>query len=143
MENDFKKELINKTLFIKTRGNDIFIVQINVNDVLFGAVNDSYNKEFSEVMSKAFEEYNGKIKSFPWITNPIREIYVRDILKNYNLNQLKLSKTLMNSLCSLDQDLDRKSVDQKNNRGIISLLLYLTPSRPDIMFSWCVCSVSN
>ena len=37
MENDFKRGLIDNTLFIKTKGNDMLIVHIYVDDVLFGA----------------------------------------------------------------------------------------------------------
>ena len=33
-----------------------------------------------------------------------------------------------------------KSVDQKSYRGMIGSLLYLTASRPDIMFSVCICA---
>ena len=41
---------------------------------------------------------------------------------------------------SLDQDDPGKSVDITSYRGMIDSLLYLTASRPDIMFSTCLCA---
>ena len=46
----------------------------------------------------------------------------------------------MSSTCRLDKDESVKSIDQKLYRGMIGLLLYLTASRPDIMFSICMCT---
>lgn len=61
--------------------------------------------------------------------------YERDLLKKHNFDQINPSKTPMSYSCSLDQDLDNKSIDQKLYRGLIDSLLYLIASRPDIMFS--------
>ena len=46
----------------------------------------------------------------------------------------------MGTTTNLDKDEIRKSVDQKVYRGMIGSLLYLTASRPDIMFSVCLCA---
>ena len=40
----------------------------------------------------------------------------------------------------LDQDKSGKNVDITGYRGMISSLLYLTASRPDIMFATCLCT---
>ncbi|KAI3792345.1 hypothetical protein L2E82_06222 [Cichorium intybus] len=50
------------------------------------------------------------------------------------------AKTPMALGYKLDADLNGKPVDQKKYRGMIGSLLYLTASRPDIMFSTCVCA---
>ena len=44
----------------------------------------------------------------------------------------------MNSTTKLDKDENGKNVDIKQYRGMIGSLLYLTASRPDIMFSVCL-----
>ena len=44
-------------------------------------------------------------------------------------------KTPMSPATKLDKDENGKSVDTKMYRGMIGSLLYLTASRPDIMFS--------
>ena len=46
----------------------------------------------------------------------------------------------MSSNSKLDNDEKGMSVDQKLYRGMIGSLLYLTTSRPDIMFSVCLCA---
>ena len=40
----------------------------------------------------------------------------------------------------LDMDENGKKVDERLYRGMIGSLLYLTASRPDIMFSVCLCA---
>ena len=56
------------------------------------------------------------------------------------MDQSKVAKTLMSSTLTLDKDENGKSVDQNVFRGMIGSLLYLTTSRPDIMFSVCLCA---
>ena len=46
---------IDTTLFIKLRENDILIVQIYVDDIIFGATNVSLCKEFVKFMHSEFE----------------------------------------------------------------------------------------
>ena len=65
--------------------------------------------------------------------------YTRELLKKYKMIESKVAKTPMSSTLSLDQDLTGKQVNQKEYRGMIGSLLYLTASRPDIMFSVCMC----
>ena len=48
--------------------------------------------------------------------------------------------TPMSPSCKLDKDDEGKCVDLKYYRGMIGSLLYLTASRPDIMFSVCLCA---
>jgi hypothetical protein len=51
-----------------------------------------------------------------------------------------MQKTPMGIDRHLDLDKGGKSVDQKAYRSIIGSLLYLCASRPDIMFSVCMCA---
>ena len=46
----------------------------------------------------------------------------------------------MSTTISLDKDESGKNIDQTLYRGMIGSLLYITASRPDIMFSVCVCA---
>ena len=52
----------------------------------------------------------------------------------------KVAKTLMSTATKLDKDEDGIKVDQKHFRGMIGSLLYLTGSKPNIMFSVCLCA---
>ena len=52
----------------------------------------------------------------------------------------KIAGTPMSTSTKLDKDEKGKSIDQTKYRGMIGSLLYLTASRPDIMFSVCMCA---
>ncbi|GJT56608.1 hypothetical protein Tco_0991662 [Tanacetum coccineum] len=56
------------------------------------------------------------------------------------LEDSKPIKTLMSMETKLTRDEEGESVDNTKYRGMIGSLLYLTASRPDIMFSVCLCA---
>ncbi|WVZ58219.1 hypothetical protein U9M48_008507 [Paspalum notatum var. saurae] len=66
--------------------------------------------------------------------------YTRDILKKFNMGDSKPMKTTMSTNTALDADEDGEAVDQKEFRGMIGSLLYLTATRPDIQFAVCLCA---
>jgi hypothetical protein len=66
--------------------------------------------------------------------------YVIDLLKRFGLTNAKAYGTPMSPSTKLDKDEKGKPVDVKLYRGMIGSLLYLTASRPDIMFSVCLCA---
>jgi len=64
--------------------------------------------------------------------------YRREILKKFDMENWKEASTPMLRSCYMDADLDGKVVYQIKFRGLIGSLLYLTGSRPDIMFVVCL-----
>ena len=50
LEKDFSKGKVDTTLFIKKTKDDLLIVQIYVDDIIFGATNHSLCEEFSKLM---------------------------------------------------------------------------------------------
>jgi hypothetical protein len=77
-------------LFTKKIGNDIFLCQIYVDDIIFGSTNEDFCKEFGEMMSKEFEmSMIGKLSFFLGLqikqlkegTFVCQSKYVKDILK--------------------------------------------------------------
>ena len=56
------------------------------------------------------------------------------------MDGVKSSKTPMSTTTKLNKDENGKPVDEKRFRGMIGSLLYLTASRPDIMFATCLCA---
>ena len=50
LEKDFSRGKVDTTLFIIRKLNDILLVQIYVDDIIFGSTNDSLCKEFSQDM---------------------------------------------------------------------------------------------
>jgi len=69
-----------------------------------------------------------------------QERYARDLLKKFKMNDCKITETPMSSSEHLDADANGKPVDQKLYRSMIGSLLYLCASRPNIMFSVCLCA---
>ncbi|GKE48238.1 hypothetical protein Tco_1479496, partial [Tanacetum coccineum] len=64
--------------------------------------------------------------------------YIKEMLKKFSLEDSKLMKTPMSLDIKLTKDEECESVDSTKYRGMIGSLLYLTTSRPDIMFSICL-----
>ena len=55
------------------------------------------------------------------------------------MEEAKTMKTPMSSSIKLDKNEKSKSIDSTIYRSMIGSLLYLTASRPDIMYSVCLC----
>ena len=64
--------------------------------------------------------------------------YAKEIARKFGLENTKSFSTTISSNSKLDNDEKGMSVDQKLYRGMIRSLLYLTTSRPDIIFSVCL-----
>jgi hypothetical protein len=58
--------------------------------------------------------------------------YMNDLMKKFNMAELKLMSTPMSSVASLGPDEDGEVVDQREYKSMIGFLLYLTATRPDI-----------
>ncbi|XP_071712298.1 uncharacterized mitochondrial protein AtMg00810-like [Rutidosis leptorrhynchoides] len=67
--------------------------------------------------------------------------YISDMFKKFNFPEMKISPTPMSINISLHADLDGQSFDQTLYRSLIGSLMYLTASRPDIMFDVCLCAL--
>ena len=67
--------------------------------------------------------------------------YTKELLKKFKMENSKPMKTPMHSSSvGLCKDESGKPVDNTVYRGMIGSLLYLTASRPDIMYSVCLCA---
>ena len=61
--------------------------------------------------------------------------YTKELIKKFGLEGSKTRKTPMTTTTKLDKDEQGINIDIKLYRSMIGSLLYLTASRPDIMFS--------
>jgi hypothetical protein len=66
--------------------------------------------------------------------------YMKDLIKKFNMVELKLVSTPMSSAALLGPDEDGEAVDQREYRRMIGSLLYLTATRPDIQFTVGLCA---
>ncbi|GJY26421.1 putative ribonuclease H-like domain-containing protein [Tanacetum coccineum] len=149
LENGFKRGTIDKTLFIKKNMSDIMLVQVYVDDIIFGSTKKSMCTEFEEVIHKRFQMSSmGELTFFLGLqvkqqTNGIfisQDKYVADILKKFDFCSIKTATTPIESNKSLIKDEDGVEVHVHEYRSMIGSLMYLTASRPDIMFAVCDCA---
>ncbi|GJW13619.1 putative ribonuclease H-like domain-containing protein [Tanacetum coccineum] len=122
LSNGFKRGKIDQTLFIKKQKGDILLVQVYVDDIIFG----STNKELCTGFEKLMKDNQDK--------------YVAEILKKFNYFDVKSASTLVDLEKPLVKDEDANDVDVHLYRSMIGSLMYLTASRPDIMFVVCACA---
>ncbi|CAH9110852.1 unnamed protein product [Cuscuta epithymum] len=149
LENGFSKGQIDSTLFVRTKGNDIMLVQVYVDDIIFGSTNLALCEEFSKVMTSEFEmSMMGELTYFLGLqikqtkegTFVSQAKYAKELVKKFNLQDGRNFETPMSTSIKIDKDEDGKPSDEKVYRGMIGSLLYLTASRPDIMYAVCVCA---
>jgi hypothetical protein len=66
--------------------------------------------------------------------------YTKDLLRKFDMGEAKPLLMPMSTTTALDEDKEGEAVDQKEYRGMIGLLLYLTATRPDIQFAVYLCA---
>ena len=55
VENGFTRGTIDETLFYINKGNDLLLVQIYVDDIIFGSTNDKQCQKFSKLMQSKYQ----------------------------------------------------------------------------------------
>ncbi|GJS15073.1 putative ribonuclease H-like domain-containing protein [Tanacetum coccineum] len=149
LENRFRRGTIDKTLLIKKDKGDILLVQVYVDDIIFGSRKKSLCVEFEQMMHKRFQmSYVGELTIFLGLQVKQKndgifisqDKYVADILKKFDFVTVKTSSTLIETNKALLKDEESEDVDVHLYRSMIGSLMYLTASRPDIMFAVCACT---
>ncbi|GJS20734.1 putative reverse transcriptase domain-containing protein [Tanacetum coccineum] len=145
----YKRGTIDKTLFIKRDKKDIMLVQVYVDDIIFGSTKKSWCDEFEALMKSRFQMSSmGELTFFLGLQVKqnkagifiSQDKYVAEILKKFDLVNVKTAITPMETKVALTKDKEALIVDVHYNRSMIGSLMYLTASRPDIMYAVCVCS---
>ena len=147
-EHDFIVGSVDKTLFKFTKDTHILLVQIYVDDIIFGSTNPKLCERFSKLMQERFEmSMMGELSYFLGLQ--VRQLeegtfisqtkYTRELIKKFGMEKSSPTSTPMSPSIKLDKDEEGQNVDMTAYRGIIGSLLYLTASRPDISFAVGVC----
>ncbi|GJS30004.1 retrovirus-related pol polyprotein from transposon TNT 1-94 [Tanacetum coccineum] len=145
----FTKGIIDPALFTIKYGEDILLVQIYVDDIIFGSTNPKFSKRFEKLMHGRFEmSLMGEMKFFLGlqIHQSPRGIFINqakytlEILKKHGMEKGQSIGTPMATKPKLDADLSGEPVDQTDYRSKIGSLMYLTSSRPDIVQAVCYCA---
>ncbi|GJR03133.1 putative ribonuclease H-like domain-containing protein [Tanacetum coccineum] len=125
----YKRGTIDKTLFIKRDKKDIMLVQVYVDDIIFGSTNKSWCAEFEALMKSRFQMSSmGELTFFLGLQVKqnkggifiSQDKYVAEILKKFDLVNVKAAITPMETKLPLTKD----------EEHLI----------PDIMYAVCVCS---
>nr|GEV97449.1 hypothetical protein [Tanacetum cinerariifolium] len=98
-------------------GNDLLLVQIYVDDIIFAASTPELCNLFANLMFSKFK----------------RPCFA-------TLESCDPMDTPMVEKSKLDEDKEGKAVDASHYRGMIGTLLYLTTSKPDLQFAICMCA---
>ena len=99
-----------------------------MDDIIFGATNDSLCEDFSKLMQVEFEmSMMEELKFFLGLQ--IKQIdegiyihqtkYVKELLKKFKMDDAKQMKTPMHPTIVLELDKESKKMDEKTNKGMI------------------------
>ncbi|GJX35184.1 putative ribonuclease H-like domain-containing protein [Tanacetum coccineum] len=114
--NGFHRGKIDQTLFIKRQKGDILLVQIYVDDIIFG----STKKEVTSEAERRWNIYQ-------------QDKFVAEVLRKFNFSDVKSASTPVDTKKTLVKYADGDDVDVHLYRSMIGSLMYLTVSRPDII----------
>nr|GEW55901.1 hypothetical protein [Tanacetum cinerariifolium] len=144
----FSKGSIDPTLFITKYRGDILLVQIYVDDIIFGSINLNLSKRFEKLVHSKFEmSMMGELKFFLGIQ--IHQSLYGIFINQARYAQVILIKHGMTSCDSvgtpmatkhLDADMSGTPTDQTKYHSMVRALMYSTASRPDIMHATCYCA---
>nr|GEW26417.1 putative ribonuclease H-like domain-containing protein [Tanacetum cinerariifolium] len=144
LDNGFKRGHIDKTLFIKRNKGDILLVQVYVDDIIFGSTKKEMCDAFEILMHEKFQMSSMgeltfllglQVKQKKESIFICQDKYVAEILKKFGFLDVKKANTHMETSKPLLKDNDGEEVDVHMYRSMIGSLMYLTLSRPDIMFT--------
>nr|GEZ55002.1 hypothetical protein [Tanacetum cinerariifolium] len=140
---------IDQTLFIRRQREDFILVQVYVDDIIFRSSNPQLCREFEALVHEKFQmSAMGELNFFLGLQVLQKEDgifltqdkYVGYILNKFGYLDVRSSNTPMDKENPWGKDGTKKDVDLHLYRSMIGSLMYLTASRPDIMFAVCACA---
>ncbi|GKD14257.1 putative ribonuclease H-like domain-containing protein [Tanacetum coccineum] len=149
LDNGFHKGKIDQTLFIKKQKGDILLVQVYVDDIIFGSTKKELCTVFEKLMHDKFQMSSmGELTFFLGMQVNQKEDrifisqdkHVAKILRKFSFTDVKTASTTMDTEKLLLKDSNGDDVDVHLYMLMIGSLIYLTSSRPDIMFTVCACA---
>jgi hypothetical protein len=120
LEHGFVMGCVDKTLFTLNHDNDFLLVQIYVDDIIFGGSSHVLVSSFLEIMEKEFQiSMMGELTFFLGIqvkqtkqgTFVHQAKYMKELMMKFNMAELKPMSTPMNTAASLDPDENGKAAD--------------------------------
>ncbi|CAL1403002.1 unnamed protein product [Linum trigynum] len=146
----FEKCPYEPTLFVKKVGESTLLVSLYVDDVMYAGNDAGLIQEFKRSMEAQFEMSDlGMMKYFLGVevyqsTSGIfisQPKYAKEVLQRFNLLECNYAKNPMVSRTKFTKAGDGNLVNATEYKQLIGSLLYITATRPDIMYF--VCSLSR
>ncbi|GKB17403.1 retrovirus-related pol polyprotein from transposon TNT 1-94, partial [Tanacetum coccineum] len=128
IKHEYKMGMVDNTLFTKKKSSNLIIVQIYVDDIIFGSTCQDMCDEFAKIMHDEFEmSMMGELNFFLGLQIKQMEDgiffnqskYIKEMLKKFGLEDSKPMKTPMSSDTKLTKDEECESVDSTKYRGMI------------------------
>ncbi|GJQ91270.1 retrovirus-related pol polyprotein from transposon TNT 1-94 [Tanacetum coccineum] len=145
----FIKGAVDPTLFTQKEGEHILLIQICADDIIFASTNSILCQNFAKEMSSCFKMSMMRKMSFflrLQVSQNPRGIFINqskyalEMLKKYGLENYDVVDTPMMEKSKNDEDPQRTQVDLTRYRSMAGSLIYLTTSRPDLVFDVCMCA---
>ncbi|GKB41535.1 retrovirus-related pol polyprotein from transposon TNT 1-94 [Tanacetum coccineum] len=149
MAKKFFKGAVDPTLFTRKSGKHILLVYIYVDDIIFASTDHNECNIFSKEMSSKFQmSMMGQMSFFlglqvsqsPGGIFINQAKYALEALNKHGMDLSDHVNTPMVDRLKLDEDPLGISIDQTRFRGMVGSLMYLTASRPDLIFVVCMCA---
>nr|GEX34903.1 copia protein [Tanacetum cinerariifolium] len=150
IEHHFTKGIVDSTLFTRCHRGDILLVQVYVDDIIFGSTNPDFSKRFANLMKYNFEvSMIGELKFFLGLQvhQSPRGIFITksqdaiEILKKHGMDECVSMSTPM-ATERLDTDLQGAPTNQTTYRRMIGGLMYLTSTEAEyVSLSACCAQV--
>ncbi|GJU40626.1 retrovirus-related pol polyprotein from transposon TNT 1-94 [Tanacetum coccineum] len=113
----FSKGAVDLTVFTRQAGNDLLLVQIYLDDIIFASTNIAMCNEFANQMTTKFK------------MSMMGQMLTSDSVDTPTVEKSKM-----------DEDLQGTPIDATLYCGMIGSLMYLTSSRPDLIYAVCLCA---
>jgi hypothetical protein len=123
---------IDKTLFTLNHGTDFLLVQIYVDDIIFGDSSHALVSRFQEMMESVFQKsmmgeltffLGVQVKQTKQATFVHQAKYTKDLMKKFNMTKLKPLSTTMSTATTIGPDEDGEAVKQREYMSMIGSLL--------------------
>nr|GEV46615.1 uncharacterized mitochondrial protein AtMg00810-like [Tanacetum cinerariifolium] len=124
LRHGYKRGTIDKTLFLKKNNRDIILVQVYVDDIVFGSTKKEWCLQVQQRPDGIFIH---------------QDKYVQEILHKFDLGNVRTATTPYEAPKPRSKSESDSPVNVNLYRSVIGSLMYLTASRPDIMFAVSAC----
>nr|GEV39095.1 copia protein [Tanacetum cinerariifolium] len=135
IKHEYSMGMVDNTLFTKKSKSHLIIVQIYVDDIIFGSTSQNLCDDFAKIMHDEFEmSMMGELNFFLGLQIEQMEDkiffnqskYIKEMLKKFGLEDSKPTKSLMSTEIKLTKDDEADSVDSSKYREKTDIAIFTT-----------------